>query len=162
MQILKISSTFPLTKPNPIIPMKKILIILLVLPLFLPCLGQKESAPNPAPAPLYRDPITDGAADPVVIWNREEQSWWMLDTPTNRPDDHPSGAHGDVLVVGDKAYVFYFTHPGRQAHIDSPNGPDDILPFALRRSSIQVGELVFKDGTLICNRENFDFLLPNQ
>src|SRR6476620_9005692 len=33
-----------------------------------------------APAPLYRDPVTDGAADPVIIWNRQEKSWWMLYT----------------------------------------------------------------------------------
>src|SRR3954447_10548175 len=33
-----------------------------------------------APAPLFRDPVTDGAADPVIIWNREEKSWWMLYT----------------------------------------------------------------------------------
>lgn len=25
-----------------------------------------------APAPLYRDPVTDGAADPVVIWNQDK------------------------------------------------------------------------------------------
>lgn len=31
-----------------------------------------------APAPLFRDPVTDGAADPVIVWNREEKSWWML------------------------------------------------------------------------------------
>ena len=31
-----------------------------------------------ASAPLYNDPIYDGAADPVMIWNREEKSWWML------------------------------------------------------------------------------------
>lgn len=86
----------------------------------------------------------------------------ILDTPTDRPDDHPSGAHGDVLVEGDKAFVFYFTHPGRSKHNDSPNGPDDIVPFTLRRSSIQVGELVFKDGTLICNRDNFNFFLPDK
>lgn len=33
-----------------------------------------------APAPLYRDPVTDGAADPVVVWNQEAKSWWMLYT----------------------------------------------------------------------------------
>jgi sucrose-6-phosphate hydrolase SacC (GH32 family) len=33
-----------------------------------------------AKAPLYRDPIYDGAADPVVIWNREAKEWWMLYT----------------------------------------------------------------------------------
>lgn len=31
-----------------------------------------------APAPLYRDPIYDGAADPVLIWNRKEKNWWMF------------------------------------------------------------------------------------
>ncbi|MDQ6904486.1 MAG: family 43 glycosylhydrolase, partial [Bacteroidota bacterium] len=31
-----------------------------------------------APAPLFRDPITDGAADPVMVWNRQEKKWWML------------------------------------------------------------------------------------
>lgn len=31
-----------------------------------------------APAPLFRDPIYDGAADPVIIWNRQEQAWWLL------------------------------------------------------------------------------------
>src|SRR5450432_3733421 len=31
-----------------------------------------------APAPLFRDPVTDGAADPVLIWNRQEKKWWML------------------------------------------------------------------------------------
>ena len=33
-----------------------------------------------APAPMFRDPITDGAADPVMVWNREEHCWWMLYT----------------------------------------------------------------------------------
>ncbi|MDQ0877732.1 hypothetical protein QFZ77_006391 [Paenibacillus sp. V4I3] len=28
--------------------------------------------------PLYRDPIYDGAADPVVIWNREAKEWWKI------------------------------------------------------------------------------------
>ncbi len=33
-----------------------------------------------APAPLFVDPVYDGAADPVLIWNREKQAWWMLYT----------------------------------------------------------------------------------
>lgn len=32
------------------------------------------------PAPLYRDPIFDGATDPTVIWNEQEGCWWMLYT----------------------------------------------------------------------------------
>lgn len=31
-----------------------------------------------AAAPLFRDPKTDGAADPVMLWNRQEKKWWML------------------------------------------------------------------------------------
>ena len=32
------------------------------------------------PAPLYRDPIFDGAADPVLVWNPFVKAWWMLYT----------------------------------------------------------------------------------
>ena len=37
----------------------------------------------------------------------------ILEGPSSRPEDRPSGAHGDVVVVGDKIYIFYFTHPAR-------------------------------------------------
>jgi len=30
--------------------------------------------------PLFRDPLYDGAADPVVVWNRRERKWFMLYT----------------------------------------------------------------------------------
>jgi hypothetical protein len=33
-----------------------------------------------ADKPLFRDPTFDGAADPVVIWNRRERKWFMLYT----------------------------------------------------------------------------------
>jgi protocatechuate 3,4-dioxygenase beta subunit len=35
--------------------------------------------------PLFRDPIHDGAADPVVVWNRARKRWWMF--YTNRRAD---------------------------------------------------------------------------
>ncbi|MDQ0877727.1 hypothetical protein QFZ77_006386 [Paenibacillus sp. V4I3] len=31
-------------------------------------------------SPLFRDPFYDGAADPVVIWNRQTKEWWMIYT----------------------------------------------------------------------------------
>src|SRR5271166_417125 len=34
----------------------------------------------PAPKPLYRDPIHDGAADPSLVWNRAENAWTMFYT----------------------------------------------------------------------------------
>lgn len=45
-------------------------------------------AQQPAPKPLYRDPVYDGAADPVVIWNPKVKKWWMFYTNrrANLPD----------------------------------------------------------------------------
>lgn len=41
-----------------------------------------------ASKPLFRDPVYDGAADPVVIWNRAERKWFML--YTNRRANVPN------------------------------------------------------------------------
>ena len=44
---------------------------------------KKDAIDNPtkvAPKPLYRDPVFDGAADPVIIWNKKEQKWFMFYT----------------------------------------------------------------------------------
>jgi beta-xylosidase len=43
------------------------------------------SAQSPAAQPLFRDPVHDGAADSVVIWNRVRKVWWMF--YTNRRAD---------------------------------------------------------------------------
>ena len=40
-----------------------------------------------APAPLYRCPVYDGAADPSVIYNRTEKTWWMLYTQRRANQD---------------------------------------------------------------------------
>ncbi len=47
----------------------KILFFILFLLYTMSLWGQHQ-----APAPLFRDPITDGAADPVLIWNRTEKT----------------------------------------------------------------------------------------
>ena len=47
--------------------------------------------------PLYRDPIYDGAADPVIIWNAKEQKWFMF--YTNRRANAP-GLSGVTWVHG--------------------------------------------------------------
>lgn len=54
-----------------------------------------------APAPLFRDPIFDGPADPTVIYNREEKTWWIIYTQrrTNVPSHHASWVHGTDLGV---------------------------------------------------------------
>jgi hypothetical protein len=40
----------------------------------------EEESRKVASRPLYRDPVYDGAADPVVIWNRGEKRWFMFYT----------------------------------------------------------------------------------
>lgn len=90
-----------------------------------------------------------------------EKQGLILDSASARPEDTPSGAHGDVIVVDDKAWVFYFTHPGRKTHSDAHMDANGIYPFNERRSSIQVAPLEFRDGTLISDRSKpFEFSLP--
>lgn len=36
--------------------------------------------------PLYRDPVHDGAADPVVVWNERAGAWWMFYTNRRAAD----------------------------------------------------------------------------
>lgn len=79
----------------------------------------------------------------------EQQPTRLLDQPGNGKDDGVNGGHPCVVVSGDRAFCFYFTHPGRNGTI-SPNDPNNL---ELRRSSIQVVELIEKDGWLTCNRD---------
>jgi hypothetical protein len=52
-------------------------------------------------APLFRDPIYDGAADPVVVWNKSTQEWWMVYTNRRVTAEGPGVAwvHGTDLGV---------------------------------------------------------------
>ena len=60
-------------------------------------------------APLFRDPIYDGAADPTIIWNREEKTWWIL--YTNRRASAVS--HGVSYVHGTKIGIASSADGGR-------------------------------------------------
>lgn len=102
------------------------------------------------------------SSDDLEHWTRQEGAR-LLDGPSTRPDDTPSGAHGDVVVAGDRAYIFYFTHPGREAHTRDNKDANGNIPYELRRSSIQVAELeVTPDGRLVTkDRDNpVDISLP--
>lgn len=52
-------------------------ILLVVLHFFLMATGAAQQG---APQPLFADPIHDGAADPVIIWNKHTKQWWMFYT----------------------------------------------------------------------------------
>jgi len=82
------------------------------------------------------------------------EEWEHVDTlldaasglASGRVDDLGPGLHGSVVVAGESAWLFYFTHPDRHR-------PDLVAPDH-RRSSIQVAELVPAGDTLACERSD--------
>ena len=51
-----------------------------------------------APAPLFRDPVCNGAADPTIIWNHQEKAYWIF--YTNRRVNCCQGCTGVQWVFG--------------------------------------------------------------
>ena len=88
-------------------------------------------------------------------WRRQAD---ILDAPGARQDDGAIGGHADVLVNGERAFVFYFTHP--EWDRAEQFGMDAIHPFRVKRTALQVAELELEGGMLICDRDrDFDFRL---
>ncbi len=105
-------------------------------PFFSQTQGEKEAAP----APLFRDPIYDGAADPVVIWHRQEKCWWMLYTQRRANVDGPGVAwvHGcDIGVArsmdGGRIWRYLGVLPG--------------LEFERGRNTFWAPEVMWHQGT---------------
>jgi hypothetical protein len=84
-------------------------------------------------------------SDDSLVWIR--QSVNLLAEPGSGPDDGVKGGHADVVVSGNRAFLFYFTHPGRKGKNEKRDGLDQ------RRSSIQVAEIEWRDGRLTCERD---------
>ena len=85
------------------------------------------------------------SSEDFLNWKKQEKS--ILQNPGTGEDDKVIGGHPDVIVNGDKAYIFYFTHPGR---IPENKGVDS---YETKRSSIQVAELEYVDGEIVCSRD---------
>jgi hypothetical protein len=77
-------------------------------------------------------------------WSKQPTN--LLAIPGHGADDQVMGGHPDVVVSGERAFLFYFTHPGRRA--GAKQGATE-----QRRSSIQVVELQEQNGWLTCNRD---------
>jgi hypothetical protein len=55
-----------------------------------------------APSPLFVDPVYDGAADPTLIWNREEKAWWIFYTARRANESGEPGVrwcHGTDIGI---------------------------------------------------------------
>ena len=107
--------------------------------------------------------ITDHWSGLGVYRSAEAENWRrcenILDSPGLRQDDGAIGGHADVLVNGERAFIFYFTHPDWDRA--EQFGMDEIHPYHVKRTSLQVAELELGNDKLICDRDKaFDFTLP--
>jgi sucrose-6-phosphate hydrolase SacC (GH32 family) len=84
-------------------------------------------------------------SDDLLNWKKQLNR--LLEIGGTGKDDGVMGNHCDVVVNNDKAYIFYFTHPGRLKTNPAPSGS-----FESKRSVIQVAELKYSNGELICDR----------
>ena len=85
------------------------------------------------------------SSDDLLNWTRRPKH--LLESPGRGADDGVIGQHPDVVVSGGRAFLFYFTHPGRQGARAKEGG------YEQRRSSIQVVELEYRDGEITCDRD---------
>jgi hypothetical protein len=86
------------------------------------------------------------SSDDFVSWKRQKRN--ILQEPGTGTDDQVIGQHPCVVVSGDRAFIFYFTHFGQAS---GKQGTGDFSRN--RRSCIQVAELEYEDGQIICNRD---------
>lgn len=74
-------------------------------------------------------------SDDLEHFTRQEEN--ILREFGTRTDDTARGAHADVFVVNDRAFIVYFTHP-------EPAYPS--------RTAVQMAELKIENGKLVCDR----------
>jgi len=82
----------------------------------------------------------------VLHWKKQPSR--LLENPGNGKDDQVIGGHCDVVVNNDRAFVYYFTHPGRIKNNPAPKGS-----YEEKRSVIQVAELHLVNNEVVCNRD---------
>jgi sucrose-6-phosphate hydrolase SacC (GH32 family) len=85
-----------------------------------------------------------------AAWKRNST---ILNAPGKREDDNDQGRHCDVKVVGDRAYIFYFTHPGRV--YDAKGIEIEEKTWQYHRASLQVAELELINGKITCDRDKY-------
>jgi hypothetical protein len=82
-------------------------------------------------------------SDDWLHWTRQPAN--LLQEPGTMATDLGRGSHADVVVSGDRAYLFYFVHQGDK----DAEGKERTWQ---RHTVLQVAELEYKDGILTCDR----------
>ena len=86
------------------------------------------------------------SSDDLLAWKKQPSR--IVEEPGKGKDDQAIGGHCDVVVNDGKAYVYYFTHPGRKKDNPAAKGS-----FDDKRSVIQVAELKYVNGEITCDRD---------
>jgi hypothetical protein len=86
------------------------------------------------------------SSDDLLTWKK--QPGRILENPGKGKDDQAIGGHCDVVVNNGRAFVYYFTHPGRSKVNSAAKGS-----FDDKRSVIQVAELKYVNGEIISDRD---------
>ena len=82
-------------------------------------------------------------SDDALKWT--EQPGYILAEPGRAATDRSIGQHPDVVVDGERAFIYYFVHQKNEAEAATD-------PRWNQRTVIQVAELVYKDGKLHVDR----------
>lgn len=87
----------------------------------------------------------------MVLRSEDAQHWteqlgYILGEPGRKATDRHKGQHADVVVDGERAFIYYFVH-----QTNEPEAAKD--PRWNQRTVIQVAELVYKDGKLSVDRD---------
>lgn len=92
-----------------------------------------------------------------INWERQEKN--ILQEPGTGADDGVKGQHACVILNKTRPYIFYFTHYAQARNYE---GINDFSRS--RRSVIQVAELEYEDGQIVCDRNKpvFINLLPRR
>lgn len=86
------------------------------------------------------------SSDDLLKWTKQANR--ILEEPGKGKDDQAIGGHCDVVVNDGRAFAYYFTHPGRRKDKPASKGS-----FDDKRSVIQVAELKYVNGEIVCDRD---------
>jgi len=95
--------------------------------------------------------VADAWKGLIVLRSEDARTWTpqeerLLEAPGTKPTDTAKGQHADVIVNGDRAFIYYFVHQGAE-----PEARTD--KWWYQRTVIQVAELKYADGKLTVDRD---------
>lgn len=86
------------------------------------------------------------SSNDLLAWKKQINR--ILENPGKGKDDQAIGGHCDVIVNNGRTFVYYFTHPGRGKTNPAAKGS-----FDDKRSVIQLAELKYVNGEIVCDRD---------